>query len=177
MTFWRDAGSRGWSYVNFDTTLRAVNRAFDGPVDTSGYMAGMMITGVHPLVDFPFLHPNPGALPLKIEPARTPWEEIPVQFALRQNYPNPFNPSTTIAFDIAVPSLVTLKIYNILGQEVAAPVSNEYMDEGNYDVEFNANALASGVYFYRIVADAVGSDDELIPAGAFVQVKKMLLVK
>jgi uncharacterized protein YqkB len=51
------------------------------------------------------------------------------------------------------------------------------MDEGNYDVEFNANALASGVYFYRIVADAVGSDDELTPAGAFVQVKKMLLVK
>jgi hypothetical protein len=100
-----------------------------------------------------------------------------VQFALQQNYPNPFNPTTTIQFNIASPSLVSLKIYNLLGQEVAAPVGREFMDEGNYDVEFDAGSLGSGVYFYRLLAEAVGSEDELIPAGAFVQVKKMLLVK
>lgn len=90
--------------------------------------------------------------------------EIPKSYDLSQNYPNPFNPSTTIKFAIPQSSLVTLKVYNILGKEVASLV-NENMSAGNYEVDFNAAALSSGSYFYRITA------------GDFTSVKKMLLVK
>ncbi|MBU1298275.1 MAG: T9SS type A sorting domain-containing protein, partial [Bacteroidetes bacterium] len=76
---------------------------------------------------------------------------IPDDYSLSQNYPNPFNPTTTINFSIPKSGLVTLKVYNILGQEVASLV-NEEMKAGNYRVNFNANGLASGVYFYKLQA-------------------------
>lgn len=88
----------------------------------------------------------------------------PVTYSLSQNYPNPFNPSTTIKFTIQNPGLVTLKIFNILGQEVATLV-NEQMKTGSYSYNFNASRLSSGVYFYSI------------NAGNFVSTKKMLLLK
>jgi hypothetical protein len=90
--------------------------------------------------------------------------EIPVSYKLDQNYPNPFNPSTTINFSIPKESKVYLRIYNILGQEVKTLVSENKMP-GNYSVQFNANELSSGVYFYTI------------KAGNYNQVKKMLLLK
>jgi len=94
---------------------------------------------------------------------------VPGKFSLEQNYPNPFNPSTTINYSIpAVGSgyipTVQLKVYDILGREVATLVNKE-LKPGNYKVTFNASSLASGVYFYRIVA------------GNFIQTKKMVLVK
>jgi hypothetical protein len=88
----------------------------------------------------------------------------PVSYSLSQNYPNPFNPSTTIKFTIQKPGLVTLKIFNLLGQEVATLV-NEQMKPGSYSYNFNASRLSSGVYFYNI------------NAGSFIQTKKMLLLK
>lgn len=91
-------------------------------------------------------------------------DAIPVVFSLEQNYPNPFNPSTSIKYSIPMNSLVTLKVYNILGQEVATLV-NETLEAGNYSASFNATKLASGVYLYRI------------EAGAFTSVKKMMLLK
>jgi predicted GH43/DUF377 family glycosyl hydrolase len=90
--------------------------------------------------------------------------EIPTQFSLSQNYPNPFNPNTTIMYSIPKQSYITLKVYDILGREVAALV-NEDKPSGNYQVEFNAADLSSGVYFYRI------------QAGSFNQVRKMMLIK
>ena len=78
---------------------------------------------------------------------------IPSEFHLEQNYPNPFNPTTTIQF--TVPSLektvnnVTLKVYDVLGRELKTLV-NEKMEEGNYEVQFNANNIASGIYFYEL---------------------------
>lgn len=90
--------------------------------------------------------------------------EIPKSYDLSQNYPNPFNPATTIKFAIPQSTRVTLKVYNILGNEVASLV-NENLTAGNYEVDFNAAALSSGSYFYRITA------------GEFTSVKKMLLVK
>ena len=90
--------------------------------------------------------------------------EIPSQFILSQNYPNPFNPSTTIQFQIPNSSFVNLKIYDILGNEVAA-LLNEEKPAGIYEVEFNASGLASGIYFYKL------------QAGNFVETKKMILMK
>ncbi len=90
--------------------------------------------------------------------------EMPTTFTLFQNYPNPFNPSTTIQFSLPQAGIVTLKIYNLLGEEVKTLV-DEYRELGNHSVQFNANSLASGIYFYRI------------QAGSFNQVKKMLLLK
>jgi hypothetical protein len=81
-----------------------------------------------------------------------------------QNYPNPFNPSTTIKYNIAKSSYVTLKVYNILGSEVASLV-NRNLKAGEYQLQFNAGNLSSGVYFYKIIA------------GSFTDIKKMLLVK
>ena len=83
---------------------------------------------------------------------------------LYQNYPNPFNPSTKISWQSPVSSHQTLKIYDVLGNEVATLV-NEYRNAGSYEVDFNASALSSGVYFYKL------------QAGDFVQTKKMMLVK
>jgi len=91
-------------------------------------------------------------------------QELPTDFSLSQNYPNPFNPSTTIKFGLPKESNVVLKVYNILGEEVATLVNN-VMPAGYHIINFDATKLASGMYIYRIQA----SD--------FVQVKKMLLMK
>jgi hypothetical protein len=89
---------------------------------------------------------------------------IPGEYKLYQNYPNPFNPTTTIQFDIPKAPLVMLKVYNVLGQEVATLV-NEKREAGRYEVEFDGSRLTSGVYFYKLVADD------------FVAVKKFILLK
>ena len=93
----------------------------------------------------------------------------PAVFALDQNYPNPFNPSTKIAFRLAVDSKVSLKIFDILGQEVAALV-NTNLVAGAHNVDFDASSLNSGVYLYRIEATGIDGTN-------FVDVKKMILTK
>jgi len=91
-----------------------------------------------------------------------------INFSLSQNYPNPFNPSTKISYRIPVSSNVTLKIYDILGNEIATLV-NEEKSAGEYEVEFNPSSInyhpASGVYFYQL------------KAGDFIKTKKMMLLK
>jgi glycosidase len=94
---------------------------------------------------------------------------IPVEFTLEQNYPNPFNPSTIIRYSIVSPSLVSLKIFDVLGREVNTLVNKEQVN-GVYEVNWNGddalgNKVSTGVYFYRI------------DAGDFVQTKKMMLIK
>ncbi len=93
---------------------------------------------------------------------------VPVSFSLSQNYPNPFNPSTTIKFAVTESGLVTLKIYDILGKEVATLV-NQDLDKGSYSVNFNSNTqglnLASGMYIYKL-----NSNNKTVS-------KKMLLLK
>ena len=89
---------------------------------------------------------------------------IPQQYYLSQNYPNPFNPSTVINHEIPKSSLVTLKVYDALGREVATLV-NEEKPVGRYNVTFDASKYSSGIYFYRITA------------GNFIQTKKMILLK
>ena len=103
-------------------------------------------------------------------------------FTLSQNYPNPFNPTTTIEFELAKDALVTLKVYNTLGQEVATLANKEEFGEGANDLEFDASNLPSGVYYYRIYAEGVSASGRVAedPEGKgvlFSSVKKMLLVK
>ena len=89
---------------------------------------------------------------------------VPQQYELGQNYPNPFNPSTTIRYTLPQNSMVTLKVYDILGKEVATLV-NEMKSAGSYEINFKALNMASGTYIYRIQADG------------FTQTKKMVLMK
>jgi hypothetical protein len=93
----------------------------------------------------------------------------PVQFGLEQNYPNPFNPSTKISYSLAVDSRVNLTVYNLLGETVATLVNSE-VSAGNHDVNFQAENLNSGIYFYRLDVD--GKD-----GSQFSQVRKMMLTK
>lgn len=97
--------------------------------------------------------------------------EIPKKFSLEQNYPNPFNPSTKISWQSPVAGYQTLKVFDMLGNEVATLV-NEFREAGNYEVNFDASKLASGVYIYRI---DIRSDKSL--TGGFASSKKMLLLK
>ncbi len=85
-------------------------------------------------------------------------------FLLKQNYPNPFNPSTIISWQLPETKFVTLKIYDVMGNEVASLI-NEEKQAGNYEVQFNATDLSSGIYYYKLVA------------GDFIDVKKMILLK
>lgn len=105
----------------------------------------------------PPFNPTTGILP-------DPNEGLPTAYRLLQNFPNPFNPSTRIRYTIPERAKVTLKVFNVLGQEVATLI-NEEQFAGNYVALFEANNLATGVYFYRL------------QAGPFTQVKKMLLLK
>ena len=91
-------------------------------------------------------------------------ENIPIDFALHQNYPNPFNPETVISYQISVNSFVTLKVYDVLGNEVATLVNQE-QEAGKYQITFDAKRYASGVYICQIIA------------GDFVKTIKMSLVK
>ncbi len=91
-------------------------------------------------------------------------ELIPTEIILKQNYPNPFNPSTLIQYAIGSRQLISLKVYDLLGNEVAALV-NEEKPAGLYEIDFNAFDLTSGVYFYQLKTEG------------FVETKKMLLLK
>ena len=117
-----------------------------------------------------------GSVPIVVEPNQQ-LAEAPVTFAVYQNYPNPFNPTTTLEFDLPEQSIVTLKMYNTLGQEVATLIQSELMDEGSQEVEFDASELPSGVYFYRLVATQVSAADGATETLSHTSVKKMLLVK
>jgi hypothetical protein len=90
--------------------------------------------------------------------------DIPKEYNLSQNYPNPFNPTTKINYALPKTGLVTMKIYDITGREIKVLV-NEVKQAGYYSIDFNGSSLASGVYFYRIIA------------GDFIVTKRMVLIK
>ena len=94
----------------------------------------------------------------------------PLNFNLFQNYPNPFNPDTKISFHLPVQSFVLLKVYDVLGNEIATLV-NEEKYAGTYEVIFSRNEYASGIFFYQLLAESIGK------AGSYLQTRKMLMVK
>ena len=89
---------------------------------------------------------------------------LPADFTLQQNYPNPFNPSTTITFSLPYSASANLKVYDVLGREVATLV-NGYTTSGTHEIQFNATKLASGIYFYKLTS------------GSFTKVMMMMMMK
>ena len=85
-------------------------------------------------------------------------------YSLEQNYPNPFNPSTKIVYQLPQSENVSLKIYDVLGNEIVT-LFNEEKGPGKYEIDFNASHLSSGIYFYTL------------RAGAYINTKKMILIK
>lgn len=91
-------------------------------------------------------------------------DNLPVDFSLKQNYPNPFNPNTVIGYQLPVTGNVTLKVYDVLGSEIGTLV-DEYHEAGKYKVEFDAESLSSGIYFYTL------------QSGSFRETRKMVLIR
>jgi len=88
----------------------------------------------------------------------------PNTFSLFQNYPNPFNPTTSIEYRVGSSEYVTLKVYDVLGREVATLVNEEKLP-GEYEIEFDGSQLSSGIYFYKLTS------------GNFIETKKMIYLK
>jgi photosystem II stability/assembly factor-like uncharacterized protein len=148
-------GGTNWTEQTFNVSVTNLKRI--SFVDTTtGWIAGDGGVILHTT--------NGGVTPVK----EITGNALPQQFVLSQNYPNPFNPSTTIEFSISKQSFVTLKVYDLLGREVATLVNKE-LQAGSFKTQFDASSaragLASGVYLYRL------------NAGGFVQTKKLMLMK
>jgi photosystem II stability/assembly factor-like uncharacterized protein len=90
--------------------------------------------------------------------------EIPTEYSLMQNYPNPFNPVTCIRFSIAIGELTKISVYDITGKEIDVLINN-FLNAGEYEINFDASAYASGVYYYRILS------------GKYSETRKMILIK
>ncbi len=159
----------------FYDVVHALNTAFSGTLDTVTFgqtsiskpTGSTILKGIRAVGQVPYLYRTSAEMPpvMALRPYRG--EETPLQYSLQQNYPNPFNPTTIIQFDLPKDAFVTLKVYNLLGQEVATLLNREQMTEGTNEVEFDGSRLASGVYFYRLTVNE----------GQFQQVKKMMLIK
>ena len=126
--------------------------------------------------------------PIKVTVGMAEERAIPHAWVLAQNYPNPFNPTTVVSYQVPVVSHVDLRVFDLLGREVAVLV-NESKTPGSYAVTFNASGLASGVYLYRISVVPLARRD-FVPTGdgqagnpsassgqGFVQTKKLVLVR
>ena len=102
-------------------------------------------------------------------------KQLPREYRLYEAFPNPFNPSTTIRFDLPTTSDVTLIVYDVLGKEVARLTEGRKL-AGSYEVTFNAEHVASGVYFYRFTATESSLRGN-VKSSQFIQSKKLLLLK
>jgi hypothetical protein len=149
-------------------TLSRLNAEFSGTFDTTSFGTGKTETsGVKALALVDYLTATAIEQPSQYTGNFSELYDVPKQFGLSQNYPNPFNPTTTIDFTLPADAFVTLKVYNMLGQEVATLLNREEMSEGDNSVDFDAARLSTGVYYYRLVVN----DGEL------QQVRKMMLMK
>ncbi len=149
-------GDEGWiiEYTNSDFAGSS-EEPFGLFVDT---MSNVYVTGMSAL-DYATVKYFPIPTLVDNDP-----QNIPDRFILKQNYPNPFNPRTVISYQLPVSSQVTLKVYDVLGDEVARLVNKEQL-AGFYEVNFDASQLSSGIYFYRLKANH------------FSEMKKMVLLR
>ena len=177
-------GDTLYLYDSLATLIAKINESFyRSELDSNDYViqdksniktAHLKLRGARMLYDVPYLDK-----PLSKETSVNFVENnsqgtAPEAYVLSQNYPNPFNPMTTISFNASNASLVTVKVYNVLGQEIKTLMNQELVEEGVHELRFDASALSSGVYFYRLTAKPV--DDDGVVSG-FTAVKKMLLMK
>jgi hypothetical protein len=174
MTAWE--GVTPSTYSELNTAVAAINGAFSGPLDTATSWtktSKLVWSGVSNVTANTVLHVGTSVTP-RTRVAET-WEVEPTTFTLAQNYPNPFNPSTTISFSLPEDAVVTIKVFNMLGQEIATVVDNSSYFSGTYNETFDAKNLTSGVYFYRVTADMTNSETGAVEH--MTQTKKMLLTK
>ena len=182
LTNW--AGVPYQKYEDLNTVMEQINASFAdlmpiGPEDTTTWMEGakLALNGVRPLSDVPiFIDVDGMNAPRNIH-YLSEFKVEPATYALDQNYPNPFNPTTTIRFSLDEPAVVTLKVFTMVGGEIATLANREYLDEGSWDYEFSANHLSSGVYIYEIIVENLESDEEGVAPASFREVRKMLLMK
>jgi hypothetical protein len=158
-------------FVSVDTSLAFLPRNADGSLQVTDLYklkstSGLIDKGQDVGIPFYGSAPDIGPFEYGLISGIKEYEPIvgPRTFKVDQNYPNPFNPSTVISYEIPNNSFVTLKVYDILGKEVATLV-NEEKSSGIYRVTFDASHLPSGIYIYNITA------------GKYSQVKKMMLLK
>ena len=149
-----------------DTTLRqhgSANMNDYATALTIGPNSTIYVTGAAHFTgsDLDFYTLRYSLYPIAVNPISS---RIPAEYFLAQNYPNPFNPSTTIKFDVSKTSLVKLSVFDITGREIEV-LANEILNPGTYSVNWNADYVSSGIYFYRLTA------------GDFTQTRKMILVK
>jgi hypothetical protein len=162
------------TYLKLDSSIMRINRQFDGPYQAVSFNP-FVLAGSAGLNAAQYLHPNPHPPPASngyTVADRSIIDDLPVEYKLTQNYPNPFNPTTTIEFSLAEPGIVTLKVYDMIGREVATLVDHEEFDDGDQLVNFDADGLTSGVYFYRLTSKGTGEE-----GGYFDQIRKMVLMK
>ena len=172
LTYWKLYPLTPGSYARLADWLHAINTSFAGPFDTLS-TSPLNIPSTRTLFSVPYLIPS--ALPPVIVPIFLPQlvdEELPEKLLLEQNYPNPFNPLTTLEFSLPEPAVVTLKVYNMLGQVVSTLIDHESLEEGYQTVDFDATHLSSGMYFYHVIAKPYSSRVTLRS-----QIKKMILIK
>ncbi|MFN0157176.1 MAG: YCF48-related protein [Bacteroidota bacterium] len=186
LTYWQ--GRPQSEYDSLYSMIYAINRAFLGPLDTLSFEADgeLILDGAVELGVVPFL--KPGTQPAQhLEPTTRLTEVaedsdfgedefeddavVPTVARLYQNYPNPFNPSTTISFRLRESSVVTLKVYDVLGRELATLLEGEELDGGYQLVEFRADRFATGMYVYRLEVESEESGERT------VSTEKMMLVK
>ncbi len=155
------------SVANWIDTL---NNAFHGAF---GYVtkSPIRLSGVKQLGDVNYLSMPVLATNMFSAYGQSSDANVAETYSLKQNYPNPFNPTTTLSFVIGNSSLVTLKVYDVLGREVATLLNQVTMEQGDYQSTFDGSMLASGMYFYKL------SGTNLSNGSTFSDVKKMLLVK
>lgn len=145
--------SEHWPYWSGRSFIPSIIEYYN----TAGDMGAIWVGGPSPFK----LYFDRGAATTRIIKNQS---EIPVEFSLGQNYPNPFNPVTKIEYSVPRFSLVTLKIYDILGKEITTLVDKE-MNPGKYSIDFDGSKLSSGIYFYKMIS------------GNFSETKKMIMVK
>jgi len=167
-------GNVGWElYNNTSNTISAVGNYWideDAAIIDANHIFDDDENPSKGMVNFiPFISTGPvppggeqESSPTNIENENT--AQAPTQYVMHHNYPNPFNPTTTIKYSIPRESFVSLKIYNLTGEEIETLV-DEQKSIGNYEVDFDASKLPSGLYFYRL------------QAGDFVDTRKMVLMK
>jgi hypothetical protein len=170
LTFWKNYSTTDYPVVC--NALQRINAAFDGPYDTLS-SSPIQIKPMKSLFSIPFLRPGLTITTEEFDQVLTPLveEELPQNFVLLQNYPNPFNPYTTIEFSLPEQAIVSMKIFNVLGQELSSPLDHVMMEADHQMVEFDGSSLASGVYFYQIIAEPTSGNP------LFREVRKMMLVK
>ena len=171
MTFWQNYTTEiGISVPTYDTInsiLVRLNSAFSTSIDTTDITdltyQFLTLKSEIAVTDIPFLIRNRDLKLQTFSFVRN--ESFPQEFSLSQNFPNPFNPNTTISFSLVDNEFVSLKIYDILGREIKTLINNEEMESGFYEIDFDANNLNSGIYFYKLTTNN------------FSEMKKMVLVK